>query len=403
MQWYKDGVIVSGATSSTLTLSNVTLASAGTYSATATNPAGSATSNGALLSVSGSAPAFTLQPVSQTINAGQAFTLSVAVSGSPAPTLQWRKNGVAISGATGTTLTITDVAGASVGTYSAVATNSLGSATSTGAAITLAVTAVAPGRLSAVSVRSISAPWGSAAQQLGFAVGGGQKSVLLRAVGPGLASYTTLAVSADPSMKLMDGSTQIAANDNWGGSTVLSDAFARVGAFPLATTSKDAALLTTVAAKCYLMTTAGQAQGLLLGEIYDADASGSASQLVSVNARSYVGTGEAVFNAGFVISGSTPVHLLVRAIGPSLNGVQGVLKDAQLDIYSGNTLIAHNDNWGGGSSLTALFQLVGASSLSTKSKDAALDVTLAPGIYSAVITGVNGTTGLARIEFYVVP
>jgi hypothetical protein len=125
--------------------------------------------------------------------------------------------------------------------------------------------------------------------------------------------------------------------------------------------------------------------------------------LASVNARSYVGTGESVFNAGFVISGSTPVRLLVRAIGPSLNGVQGVLKDAQLDIYAGNLRIAHNDNWGGSSTLISLFKLVGASSLSTKSKDAALDVTLAPGIYSAVITGVNGTTGLARIEFYVVP
>jgi hypothetical protein len=205
-------------------------------------------------------------------------------------------------------------------------------------------------------------------------------------------------------MKLMDGSTQIAANDNWGGSTVLSDAFTRVGAFPLAATSKDAALLTTVAAKPYLMTTSGQAQGLLLGEIYDADTnSSSTSRLASVNARSYVGTGESVFNAGFVISGSTPVRLLVRAIGPSLNGVQGVLKDAQLDIYAGNLRIAHNDNWGGSSTLISLFKLVGASSLSTKSKDAALDVTLAPGIYSAVITGVNGTTGLARIEFYVVP
>lgn len=404
VQWYKDGTLLSGATTTTLTLSNVAQSAAGTYSAVATNSAGSVTSNGASLSVSGSAPTFTLQPVSQVINAGQTFTLTVAVSGSPTPALQWMKNGVAISGATSASLTLIDVAGSSVGTYTAVATNSLGSATSTGAAITLAIAQSAPGRLSAVSVRSISAPWGSAALQLGFAVTGAQKSMLLRAVGPGLAAYTTLNVSADPSMKLMNGNTQIDANDNWGGSTVLSDAFALVGAFPLAATSKDAALLRTVAPNVYQVTTGGQAQGLLLGEIYDADTnSSSTSRLANVNARSYVGTGEAVFNAGFVISGTTSVRLLVRAIGPSLTGLQGVLNNPQLDIYSGSTLVAHNDNWGGSSTLSSLFKLVGASSLSNKSKDAVLDVTLAPGIYSAVITGVNGTTGLARIEFYQVP
>lgn len=404
VQWYKNGAIVSGATSSTLTLSNVALAAAGTYSAVATNAAGSVTSNGASLSISGSAPTFTVQPVSQVINAGQTVALTVAASGSPAPSFQWKKNGVAITGATSSSLTIVDVAGSSVGTYTAVATNSLGSTTSTGATITLAIVAGAPGRLSAVSIRSISAPWGSAALQLGFGVTGSQKSVLLRAVGPGLSSYTTLTVSADPSIKLMDGNTQIGANDNWGGTSVLTDAFARVGAFPLANTSKDAALLTTLAPKSYTMTTGGQAQGLLLGEIYDADTNtSSTSRLATVNARSYVGTGEAVFNAGFVISGSTPVRLLVRAIGPSLSGLQGVLSNPQLDIYNGSTLVAHNDNWGGSSTLSSLFKLVGASSLSNKSKDAVLDVTLAPGVYSAVITGVSGATGLVRIEFYPVP
>lgn len=404
VQWYKDGVTLAGATSTTLTLSNVALSAAGTYSVVATNSAGSVTSNSASLSVSGSAPTFTLQPASQVINAGQTFTLTVAVSGSPAPTLQWKKDGVAITGATSSSLNVVDLAGSSVGTYTAVATNTVGSTTSAGATITLAAVATVPGRLSAVSVRSISAPWGSAALQLGFAVTGAGKSMLLRAVGPGLASYSTLTVSADPSMTLMDGSTQIAANDNWGGSTVLSDTFARVGAFPLATTSKDAALLTTVAPKAYQITTAGQAQGLLLGEIYDADSSSSPTgRLASANARSYVGTGEAVFNAGFIIAGNTPLRVLVRAIGPSLSGVQGVLNDPQLEIYRGNVLVARNDNWGGVSSLSSLFKLVGASSLSNKSKDSALDVTLDPGIYSAVITGVNGKTGLARIEFFVVP
>jgi beta-glucanase (GH16 family) len=81
------------------------------------------------------APTFTTQPVGQSVSVGQSVTFSVAVSGAPAPTIQWQKDGVDIAGATGTSFQISQAAASDVGTYRAVATNSQGSATSNGASL----------------------------------------------------------------------------------------------------------------------------------------------------------------------------------------------------------------------------------------------------------------------------
>ncbi|MEY2880568.1 MAG: hypothetical protein RLZZ15_2948 [Verrucomicrobiota bacterium] len=104
LQWRKGAANISGATGTSYTIASVASGDAGTYTCVATNPAGSATSAGATLTVTtATAPAFTTQPVAQTATAGATVTFTVAATGSPAPTLQWRENGVAISGATGTT------------------------------------------------------------------------------------------------------------------------------------------------------------------------------------------------------------------------------------------------------------------------------------------------------------
>jgi len=139
LQWKKGTTNISGATSTTLTLNNVQAGDAGTYTAVATNSAGTATSNGAVLTVNPAAvaPAFTTQPQSQTVTAGANVTFTVAASGSPAPTLQWQKNTVNISGATGTTLTLSNVQAGDAATYTAVATNSAGTVPSNGAVLTV--------------------------------------------------------------------------------------------------------------------------------------------------------------------------------------------------------------------------------------------------------------------------
>jgi len=145
-QWSKDGVAISGATSATLALSNVQAANAGSYVAVATNSAGSATSSAATLTVNAaaSAPTITSQPSSQTVTAGASVSFSAGSSGTPTPTCQWRKDGVAISGATGWTLTLSNVQAADAGSYTMVATNSAGTATSSAASLTVQSAAAAP-------------------------------------------------------------------------------------------------------------------------------------------------------------------------------------------------------------------------------------------------------------------
>jgi sugar lactone lactonase YvrE len=89
--------------------------------------------------VPATAVSITTQPQSASAAAGTAVQFSVAATGVPAPTFQWRRNGNPISGATAATLNLNSVTSADAGDYSVVATNDLGSATS--AVATLAVTA----------------------------------------------------------------------------------------------------------------------------------------------------------------------------------------------------------------------------------------------------------------------
>lgn len=91
--------------------------------------------------VTPAAPLFTAQPSSQTLAPGAALTLSAAATGAPAPSYQWYKNDVAISGATSATYTIASVASGDAGSYKVVATNPVGSATSNTAAITVGAAA----------------------------------------------------------------------------------------------------------------------------------------------------------------------------------------------------------------------------------------------------------------------
>ncbi|MDP3073491.1 MAG: immunoglobulin domain-containing protein [Opitutaceae bacterium] len=135
-QWRKNGTGIAGATNATLTLPAVTTADAASYTLVATNAAGSATSNTATLTVN-TAPQITTQPASQTVNVGASVTFTAAASGTPAPTLQWRKNGTAIAGATTAALTLPAVTAADAASYTLVATNAAGAATSNPATLTV--------------------------------------------------------------------------------------------------------------------------------------------------------------------------------------------------------------------------------------------------------------------------
>ena len=408
-QWTRNGLPLAGATAATLTLANLQLSDAAAYAVIATNVVGSATSASATLAVVAppppSAPAITAQPVGQSVLNGQNISLGVAVTGFPAPSIQWFRNGVPVPGATSATLLVNNAQADAAGNYAAVVTNSAGSVTSA-----VAVVAVNTGRLVNLSIRS--ALVGGEPLIAGFVVRGGGKPLLIRAVGPALRQFGVAAAMADPQLSLQSAGLTIAANDNWGSAAnapQVALAATQVGAFPLPADSLDAALLSpaVTAGTTAQAAAKNNGGGIVLLELYDVEPT-AAARLVNVSARAQVGTGDDVLVAGFVLTGNSPRTLLLRAIGPALAafGVNGALLDPRLDLFAAGVLAprASNDNWSGDPALNAAFASVGAFLLPTAtSKDAALIVTLEPGAYSAQVSGVGNTTGEALLEIYELP
>lgn len=130
--------------------------------------------------------------------------------------------------------------------------------------------------------------------------------------------------------------------------------------------------------------------------------------LLNCSNRSFVPAGGKAF-AGFVVSGTQPRAVLIRAIGPGLApfGVSGALPDPQLTLNAGTQVFAQNDNWDpstGSTSIVASSAFVGAFPLAAGSRDSALIAVLAPGNYVAEVSGKNATdSGEALVEIYMLP
>ncbi|MSU47867.1 MAG: hypothetical protein EXS37_02025 [Opitutus sp.] len=340
------------------------------------------------------APAFTLQPAGASVDVGASVTLTSLATGSPTPTYQWRKNGTNILGATASIFPISNAQVSDSGDYSVAATNSAGSVTSNPANLQVKV-AGATGRLGNLSVRTVMA----AAQTLivGVVVSDGSRDVLVRAAGPALAAFGLTNTMTDPRLDLFNGATLTFTNDDWPAN--LASIFSSVGAFGLATGSKDAAFLRTLNGANSIQAR-GTGAGVVLVEAYDTGAP-TAARLVNVSARNRVGTGDEILIAGFNISGSGPMQLLIRAVGPKLGafGVTGFLSDPKLEVFSSTGIkLTENDNWA--ATLAATFNAVGAFQLDVGSRDAALLTTLDPGSYTVQVRGADGGTGEALIEIY---
>jgi hypothetical protein len=127
------------------------------------------------------------------------------------------------------------------------------------------------------------------------------------------------------------------------------------------------------------------------------------SRLINLSIRGNVGTGANAIIAGFVTSGTGSKTVVVRGVGPTLGsfGVTGVLAAPQLSLFdSTGTSIASDTTWGGGAALTQLFSQVGAFALPAASADSALQASIGIGSYTALLTGVGGTSGVALAELY---
>ena len=143
-QWFKNGAAISGATSGNFLIGTVTFSDAGNYTVTATNILGSVTSSASVLTVSAAVlPSITTQPASQSVVFSGSISLGVQVNGSSPFTYVWKKDGVAISGATSSSYFVSSATPAQSGIYTVTVSNVAGSVTSNPSTVTVA-TAVAP-------------------------------------------------------------------------------------------------------------------------------------------------------------------------------------------------------------------------------------------------------------------
>lgn len=283
-----------------------------------------------------------------------------------------------------------------------------------------------PSMLFNISTRGETAP-GANVLTAGFVVSGSvPKTVLLRAIGPGLSAFGVASAVTDPRLSLFraDG-TLVASNDNWSGAVPVrpiasardagfhvAQAGARAGAFPLQS-PLEAALLATLAPGNYtaqVATVGGTATtGITLVEVYDANAFPGDRRLVNISTRGTAGPGDRTLIAGFVISGSAPKQVLVRAAGPGLAvfNVTGALADPTLTVVNSSGFsVVTNDDWSDSANKSALAEAaakVGAFAFVDPSKDSAVLLTLQPGSYTALVSGAANTTGVALVEVYEMP
>ena len=288
-------------------------------------------------------------------------------------------------------------------------------------------------QLANVATRGV-AGTGANAMIVGFVITGTMaKSVLLRAVGPGLGAFSVPGTLADPILTLQTAASPpvfVANNNNWEQQTgtlgrviasTLSATAARVGAFALPAGSKDAVILATLAPGGYtaLVGSPDGSTGVVLLEAYDADSPlDPALKLANLSTRGRVGTGGDIIIAGFVVSGPGPKTYLIRAVGPTLADppfdLPGALLDPYLKIYRDSTLLRELDDWDSPAAampvLRAAAVQVGAFALrETRNRvtrsglDAVMLITLPPGAYTAQMSGLDGGTGIGLVELYEMP
>ena len=124
------------------------------------------------------------------------------------------------------------------------------------------------------------------------------------------------------------------------------------------------------------------------------------SQALNLSTRGFVGTGDNVLIGGFIVTGTQPKTIVLRALGPSLSsfGVSGVLTNPVLKVYNASrTLIATNDNWQSDPNHST----VTSNGLApTNPAESAMTLSLAPGAYTVIVTGSNGHPGIGLVEAY---
>jgi hypothetical protein len=236
----------------------------------------------------------------------------------------------------------------------------------------------------------------------GFIITGSvSKKVILRGIGPSLQKDggPFPGRMADPTLELHDANSVLETNNDWKQHQAEVEA---TGIPP--THDKESAIVRTLAPGQYTVILRGfqNGTGIAVVEAYDLEAVG-ASEMANISSRGLVGTGDNVLIGGFFTGPNTAAQtkVVVRAIGPSIeNQVPNALDDPTLELRDQfGVLIASNDNWKEGQQA----EIQAAKLAPTADAESALIKTLTPGPYTAIVRGVNNTTGIGLVEVYHVP
>jgi hypothetical protein len=234
----------------------------------------------------------------------------------------------------------------------------------------------------------------------GFIITGtGQKKVIVRGIGPSLVGYGITDPLQNPTLELHDSSGAIiASNDNWMSAPNVQEIIDS-GLAP--GNNLESAILMNLNPGAYTAIVRGvnAGTGIGLAEVYDLDLT-AGSKLGNISTRAFVQTGDNVMIGGFIVSGLDSGRVIVRAIGPSLvrYSITDPLQNPTLELHdSSGAIVAFNDNW---MSAPNVQEIIDSGYAPSNNLESAILMRLAPGAYTAIVRGVNTTTGVALVEVY---
>ena len=237
----------------------------------------------------------------------------------------------------------------------------------------------------------------------GFIITGSEpKQVLLRAIGPSLTSSGVFDPLSDPVLELHGPDTFVTVtNDNWRDNPVQEALIKATGIPP--TNDLESAIHATLVPGNYTAVVGGKdnTEGVGLVEIYDLNP-GAPSKLANLSTRALVGMGDNIVIAGFMLGQSSGAdRVALRGLGPSLTGagVVNPLGNPILELRDGNgALLTSNNDWQDNPAQAAALAAEGLQP--TNPLESGIVATLPPGLYTALLAGLNGGTGIALVEVY---
>ena len=452
-QWMKSGNPIVGATGASFTLGSVTLADAGSYTVRVSNTGGSVTSNAATLSVTNPTttpppapppstptavlPTIATQPANQIVLIGATATFSVTVNGTTPLVYQWRKDGVAIPGATNALLSVSNVQPSHVGNYTVAVSNSAGTVTSSIGVLSLhtapmvltppADQTVVVGRQLRLSVvASGTSPLSYAWRKDGATLAGatasiyevnevqlshaGTYSVVVSSIAGSVnsaAARVTItplvpAVATAPTARTVTVGEATTFNVTASGTPPFTYQWMKDGQ-PIAGATEASLTLPVVRAADagnYTVRISNPAGGVTSAAAALAVRS---SRLVNLSTRAFVPAG-GTLTPGFFVRGSGTKPLLIRAVGPTLRrfGVESALSETRLEVLpQGSSTPLSREREVNAISDNEAAAIVGAFPLDPGGKDASIQASITPRGYTVRVSPGDPTmTGVTLAEIY---